>query len=210
MISVLMPSRGRPELCHQSRQQAIDMADGEIEVLVYVDEDDPLKSKYKDVIVGKPLHSGKAMRVLAEQAKGDIMFFGCDDFVWRTKGWNKIAEQKMPAHQLSVLCPRDMPNVKVNKSQSPMFTKRLIEVAGWWPDGFNHFGPDTWLVDIGRKADQLIFLDDVLIEHVKVHDATYSRARENGDGGKAKDILNNTAKDRERIAAKIKELIRGQ
>ena len=193
-------------MCHKSRQQAIDMAEGQIEVLVYVDEDDPLKNEYRDVIIGKPLHSGKAMRHLVDIAKGDILFFGCDDFEWKTRFWNTIFEETMPSHGLSVSCPSDLPNGK-NKSMSPAFTKRFVEEIGYWDERFQHFGPDTWMIDVARRAGTLIFVKNVHISHAKVGDATYKRARENNDGSNAMKILNETVDKRQKMADKIKTLV---
>ncbi len=204
MISVLMPSRGRPALCDAARKSARDLATDEIEILVYVDDDDPHRGKYKDVIIGPPLHSGKAIKHLSTLAKGDLMFFGCDDFVWKTPGWDKIFAEKMPEHGLSVLFPRDQKGA--NKSITPCFSKRWIEVTGLYPDEFDHFGPDTWVIDTARKAGTLISVQEVLITHTKVKDDTFQRARANGDSTKAKKILTDKESERQQIANKIKEL----
>lgn len=204
MISVLMPSRGRPELCDSARKSALDMATGPVEILVYVDEDDPKKKEYKDVIIGPPRHSGKAIKYLSTLATGDLMFFGCDDFIWQTKGWDRIFEEKMPDHKLSVLFPRDQKGA--NKSITPCFSRRWVKETGLFPDDFNHFGPDTWVIDTARKAGTLIRVEEVLISHTKVKDDTFHRSRSGGDAGKAKKLLDDRDSERQNIANKIKEL----
>lgn len=205
-----MPSRGRPELCKKCVAQAKEQATGEIEVLVYVDSTDPEIEEYKkqDVIIGAPLHSGKAIKHLSTLAKYDMMMFGTDDLVWHTKGWDEQFRKAMPAHGLSVLYPSTLPG-KSAKAMVPVFTRRFAEVTGLFPDYFEHFGPDTWVVGIGRLAGTLTHVKEVFIEHKKVQDVTYSRSRKDGDAARAKQYLTSHASELEKIAKEVKRLISG-
>ena len=144
MLSVLLPSR-RPKDCKEAVESALSTAE-DIEILVYVDDDDPHKSLYPNAIIGPPKRSGRAIRHLASLAKGDLMFFGSDDFRWKTKGWDRIFREKMPAHNLSVLYPNDMPGGA--KGLSPCFSRRFMDETGLFPDVFEHFGPDTWVIAV--------------------------------------------------------------
>ncbi len=202
-----MPSRGRPELCKSCVAQAKETASGDIEILVYVDNNDPEIDKYKklDCIIGTPRHSGKAIKYLSTIAKHDMMMFGTDDLIWHTKGWDEQFRKAMPEHGLAVLYPSTMPN-KNAKAMVPVFTKRFALLTGLFPDYFEHFGPDTWVVSVARLAGTLTHVKDVYIEHKKVQDVTYSRSRKDGDGDRAKKYL--TSHDHE--LKKLAKLVRSE
>lgn len=205
-----MPSRGRPELCKRSVGQAKENATGEIEILVYVDSNDPEIEAYKkqDVIIGPPMHSGKAIKHLSTLAKYDMMMFGTDDLVWHTKGWDEKFRNAMPEHGLSVLYPSTLPNQNA-KAMVPVFTRKFVEATGLFPDYFEHFGPDTWVVSIARLAGTLQHVKEVYIEHQKVHDVTYSRSRSGGDSTRAKKYLDGSQDELKKLAEKLKRLISG-
>lgn len=173
MISVLMPSRGRPKQLEIARNSALNLAAGEVEVLVYVDEDDPTKDQYDDVIIGPPLMSAQAISYLMTIAKGDLMFMGADDMVWSTKYWDKALTSKMPNHQLSVLFCNDG-----RGGHPPLFSKRFIKTVGPFPEIFRHFGLDDWVYRIAKEAGLAVFVPEVEIRHFKnKHSPIGQRAR---------------------------------
>jgi hypothetical protein len=206
MLSVLLPSRGRPESCRKAIASARSTAEGEIEILLYVDSDDPERNNYPDPIIGPPLHSGAAMKHLASLATGNLLMFGSDDITWKTPGWDRIFREKMPAHELAVLYYMDMRGAA--KSQNPVFSRKWMEFTGLFPDLFQHFGPDTWIIDTARRAKQLIRVDEVWIEHRKIKDATHARARQNGDANHAKSLLDARVGERQAMATRIGEAVR--
>ena len=207
MLSVLMPSRGRPDLCKKAIQSAQDTAEGELEFLVYVDEDDPTRDQYKNPIIGPRISAGASILALSRLAKGDMLMFGCDDFTWETKGWDRIFRERMPAHGLAVLYYMDRPGAA--KAINPVFTRKWMEVTGLFPGYFKHFGPDTWVIDTARKAGVLIPVNDVLIRHNKVQDDTYRASRTSNDAGFATKMLAQEEHLRTAMAKKIVGMING-
>ena len=211
MISVLMPSYGRPEKCKRARQSVLDTAKGNVEVLIYVDEDDPLKSQYKNYFTGPPMQSGKAIKYLVSLSNQmfpkSIMFMGADDMIWETQDWDELVEQRMASHNLSVIYPCDT-ILKGNKGFAPFFTQRFVEVTGLFPDSFRHFGPDTWVIDIARMAGTLVWAKDVLIRHARdKYDITGNRERKLDPKERAEKIVREGEEERRKLAAKIKALI---
>src|SRR4051812_35793729 len=90
MVSFVVPSRERPELL---RQSIASLGEGDFEVIVRIDDDDPLLGGYLDldqVIVG-PRHGYGALQnyydELAAQARGDWLFLWNDDALMRTPDW---------------------------------------------------------------------------------------------------------------------------
>lgn len=203
MLSILLPSRGRPDLCKRAVKSALETAEGEVEVLVYVDDNDPLRVNYSGVIIGPPRESSEAILYLSSIAKGDMMMFGCDDFIWKTKGWDRIFREKMPAHGLAVLHYNDGHNKAIN----PVFTRKWVEMTGLFPSYFKHFGADTWVIDTARRAGQLISVKEVLIEHTKVKDETFNRSRANGDASFASTKLDQHVAERQAMADKIRHAV---
>jgi hypothetical protein len=189
-------------MCYLAVESARNTAKGDIEILVYLDEDDP--STYwvgGNVIRGKPRRSGEAIRHLYSLAKGDLFYFGSDDITWETEGWDLIFKEKMSTHGLAVLYP-DM-----GDSCNPCFTRKWVETVGLFPDYFKHFGPDTWYADIAKRAGTLINVPEVRMTHQRVRDETYTRTRADGDGMFAQRMLDETKEERQRLAEKVKTLL---
>jgi len=198
-----MPSRGRPIDCKAAYDSALKTAKGEVEILVYLDEDDSTLKQYTvPHVVGKPLHCAKANKELLKVAKGDLFYFGSDDQRWETQGWDTRFAELMPEDGLSILYPRDMENGQ--KSINPVWSRKFADLFGHYPDYFEHFGPDTWLIDIARRAGTLIPAKDVFIRHQRIKDATYGRVRASHPGGGAQKKLIETEGERQQIAEQIK------
>ena len=203
MLSVLMPSRGRPQECKRAYESALKTAKGSIEILVYLDNDDATLSAYETPhTVGPPLRCAQANRELLKVAKGDLFYFGSDDQVWETVGWDTRLAELMPDDGLSVLYPRDME--KGQKGMNPVWSRKFADLFGHYPDYFVHFGPDTWLIDIARRAGTLIHAKDVFIRHKRLRDATHSNLRQSGDANFAQKKLMETQDERQKIAEQIK------
>jgi hypothetical protein len=181
-------------------------------VVLYVDEDDPKRREYEAinsdgehvVLTGKPRRAGEAIRFMLEHMndkESDMYYFGSDDITWETEGWDLIFKEKMPAHGLAVLYP-DM-----GDSCNPCFTRKWVETVGLFPDYFKHFGPDTWYVDIAKRAGTLINVPEVRMTHQRVRDDTYTRTRADGDGMFAKRMLDETRDERQNLSEKVRALI---
>ena len=50
MISVICPSRGQPELAAKMVKSAVDLAGADIEVILYLNDDDPKLQRYFELI----------------------------------------------------------------------------------------------------------------------------------------------------------------
>ena len=96
MISISCPSRGRPELAKRMIDTAYDTAAGDIEFLIYLNDDDPTLQEYKDTIdkkhytVGPNRSTCYSWNLMAEKAKFDYVFLAGDDIQFKTQHWDKI------------------------------------------------------------------------------------------------------------------------
>jgi hypothetical protein len=198
---------------HQAHQQSTKNP----EFLLYIDNDDPQIEEYKKLLphlkhinifayFGPPNHSGKAIKWLADKATHDYMMFASDDLQWHTSGWDEKLIAAMPEHGYGVVYPSTLPGGKAT-AMIPFFTRKWKEVTNLWPDEFEHFGPDEWVVTIGRLSNQFIYAKDVFIEHKRYKDETSNRARKNNDGSRAKSIIKGSQKQLNEIAQKLTQAI---
>jgi hypothetical protein len=111
VISVLCPTRGRPEHAHESVRSLLDTADGEIEVLLRVDDNDPDLERYRQRFakfsardnvwiacgprVGYPgFHH--MVNALAAVAAGTHLLLWNDDARMVTQGWDMLIGARNP------------------------------------------------------------------------------------------------------------------
>ena len=97
VISLLLPTRGRPNLVYrlfQSISKKTSLLD-RIEVVLYIDEDD-VESHALDSpdfhvvrIIGPKMTMGGYNSTCLEKAQGDILMIVNDDMVFGTPGWDE-------------------------------------------------------------------------------------------------------------------------
>lgn len=203
MISVLCPTRERPELFTRMVDSALMTGGKNFELLAYVDDDDPKLGEYArldldgvKLIAGLPDGVGKAWNRLAREAKGNLLMMANDDLVFRTDGWDERLMTAIDSRGLSdgvfVAWANDGAPGCGRRCAFPIVSRRWVEIIGQFaPECFNFLYHDTWVHDVGRLVDRLIYVPDVLIEHKHFsfkkadYDATYRRHRE-GRENKAK------------------------
>lgn len=152
MISVLTPTRGRPQALAESVDSLMDLAEepSNVEVLAAVDPDDvegyvrPLPALY-DVWVSSVRHGYIGIHCyynfLATHAAGDWLLIWNDDALMRTQGWDKIVESQAPA----VLRPSANHHHELNLF--PVWPTRWARHIGHVSLCFN---ADTWVQEVGN------------------------------------------------------------
>ena len=95
MISVVCPSRGRPELAKRMVDSLLKSPGVPVEILIYLNEDDPKLQGYKDLLdsqhyeVGVDRSPVYSWNELAKKSKHDIVFLMGDDAVVETPNWGQ-------------------------------------------------------------------------------------------------------------------------
>lgn len=82
-ISVIHPSRSRPDIANKVRTNWLSKADGIIEYRMIVDEDDPFLYEYSSIpglIIGKHTSAIHAINECAKTVNADILLVCSDDF----------------------------------------------------------------------------------------------------------------------------------
>lgn len=182
MISLLVPTRQRPEGLKRLYQSAKDMADRpkQIEVVCYIDDDDNSYGKLDwpelKVIGGPRLHDGKVNLSIKwnecwKIATGPYYGHMGDDIVFRTRGWDKKVIEAIDAR------PKKIAFVWGNDT-SPESDRHIFGTHGFvhknWTDVIGRFVPpyfvsdynDTWFNDVAEALHVRTYLPDVQTEHM--------------------------------------------
>jgi hypothetical protein len=157
VISVLVPSRGRPGPLARSIES---LGDGAIEVLVRVDEDDPRLDDYlrlpgANVIVG-PHHGYRALQryyeELAERASGEWLLVWNDDCIMQTADWTRVV--RAYDGKMAVLNPTtNHDNWEIDMNVFPIFPRRVPELLGHLSLSAH---TDSWLEFVARDAGIMV------------------------------------------------------
>lgn len=163
MISILTPTRGRPERLRKFVNSVLETADNpeDVEFIVRIDDDD---HSYEGQIFPKQvkIESGPRKNLAQcfewERGKGPFYFNGGDDTVFHTKGWDtkvKEAFDQYPDKIALVYGDDGNPNETTNISLG-FVHRNWIEATGrYFPPFFSGDFVDTWLTEladgVGRR-----------------------------------------------------------
>jgi hypothetical protein len=165
MISILCPSRGRPELAKKMLDSAVKLAGAEIEILIYINEDDPKFNHYRSMIEQKHLRWGPdrspaySWNKLAEEAKYDILCLMGDDAWFETENWAHMVKAAFDQYpdKIALVYP-DLEGFKwdngyLTADHCPHFFihKNWTNTLGYFiPPHFWHWYIDTWYRDVAK------------------------------------------------------------
>jgi hypothetical protein len=224
LISVLLPTRGRPELAWRFLDSLATTA-GEpdrIEAILYTDEDDPASAAIAHprlrtiTIVGPPASMGAINTACLRRASGDILILANDDLVVQTPRWDTTLRD----------CHRQYPDgvylawpndhfASYRISTFPVLARRTCELLGDpYPEAYRSAFIDTELFDIFTRLrhlghDRLQYMKGVVFEHhhhrtgKRQRDATSRRHWRFGDDATFLGRLPIRQRQAERLAAAI-------
>ena len=177
MISILTPSRSRPQLAHRMVTSAIKTAGCDLEIMLYLNNDDPLLEEYKRLFdptqytIGPNQSTSYSWNLMAEKAKHDILFLVGDDCEFVTPNWSSLVIDAFNQYPDKIVCvyPR-APSVSKYKSPHFCLHKNWIKTLGYFlPPHFYHWYVDTWILEIAQRLNRhhLISEFELPIEVVK-------------------------------------------
>lgn len=205
MISLLCPTRKRPQNVERLVLSVVKTANPHTEICFYVDDDDHTNvflEKWEKKIVGPRITFSDTWTELLKIATGDILMLCADDIVFQTTGWDAMVEQafaEVPDRILLVHGDDLGPSGKTFATL-PFVSREWVEAVGYFtPRGFSCDWCDTWLHDVAKMIGRYKFLPFV-VEHMHriygkaPNDETYkeTQLRDSRD--------NNTAKYKARLA----------
>jgi hypothetical protein len=162
MISVLVPSRRRAVMLAESIRS---LGTEDIEILVYVDNDDPqmdgyisLTSDIVTILIGKrygytQLH--EYYNTLARLSKGDWLMVWNDDAEMMTPGWTKLLHRPIQPEVI---------NFDTNKQNNlfPLISRQMYQAMGHYSLSAHN---DSWVQDIANNLKIHTYIDGVNIKH---------------------------------------------
>lgn len=235
--SILTPTRNRPANCERFIKSVYNSTKTRknVEMLFYVDEDDPAIEAYKSLhwhaqkeyegfkkiefVFDNPMSVSKSWNIIAERCIGDVLIMGNDDLVYQTDGWDEKLDQELNIYKddnIYVAWMND--NINFEKHCAfPIVSRQWYECLGRFTPGCFNFGyNDTWIFDVGKMLDRCHYIPFIKAEHLHFStgksemDDTYARNRTQEKGNlyaKDKVLFNKTRNIRQNDRDRLRYLI---
>jgi glycosyltransferase involved in cell wall biosynthesis len=168
-ISIIHPSRGRPQRSAQTMSDWLTRAGMEVELIVSVDDDDPEKQEYIRLhggytVISNPNRSAvDAVNAGAKAATGDVFIVASDDFAC-PRNWALILEKHLKGKKDFVFKTFD--GVQNYIVTLPIMDRRYYERFGYiYYPGYLHMFCDCELSHVSDVLRKIIFRNDILFRH---------------------------------------------
>lgn len=199
MISLLHPSRGRPEKSYRNAMEWIQKAGTEVELIVSLDYSDHDLLKYTElygcgdnIIVSDNISVVDATNKAAKSTTGDILLYLSDDFKCFDH-WAVAVEKEFQKYDGPTLIKVDdcLQKFHVPVLTIPIMNRELYQALGYfWHPGYMSMFVDEHLYWRAKKLNALQLAPHLKFEHQHVSvgkakdDETYRRSAANWDQGK--------------------------
>jgi glycosyltransferase involved in cell wall biosynthesis len=184
MISLLVPTRGRPANVERFIRSVGDTAHDltQVEIVFRADDDDATVIELQKIlflipkglavklVIGKRLVLSDAWNACCEVAIGDILGFFADDIIFRTPDWDLFVREAFAAIPDGIAFVHGL-------NGEPWYNERF-GTHGWlsrrWVDTIGRFFPpyfggdccDTWINNIAEGIGRRVYLPEVFTEHM--------------------------------------------
>lgn len=198
MISLIHPSRGRPQKAHNTYENWTNKSLAyDVEHILSIDNDDPCYKEYCTLGLNVLVYPNKsvveATNAAAATSKGDILIYLSDDFDC-PNGWHELIDKEFEGVNKPMLLKVDdcLQGFDVRVLTIPIMNRALYEKLGyfWHPDYKSMFvDEDLWWTCRNngwlKKAQHLKFPHNHHSLGKCQNDETYRRSEANWDQGKA-------------------------
>lgn len=218
-ISVLCPTRGRPQQVANMMRSIEETATILPEVLFYVDNDDaglPQEDRWPGVKVlrGPRILMTEMWNRCAEVATGEILMLSGDDMLFKTKGWDDLVRRAFAAFPDRLVMVHGDDGLHGNQFGTHCFLHRA------WVDAVGYFSPpyfssdygDTWINDVFNALNRRIFVP-IVTEHLhplagkgqwdKTHQERLERHKRDNVEKLYKDLEPQRLTDTQKVAARL-------
>ncbi|MFZ5637981.1 MAG: glycosyltransferase family 2 protein [Pseudomonadota bacterium] len=232
--SMLCPTRNRTEKVQRfvASVHRTCARPGDVEILFYVDDDDPaldayarlierLRARYPDfraveLVVGPPISVSKSWNTLADRCRGDLLMMANDDQLYVDYGWDRRLDDYVRA------APDDVFAMFFEDGQYPpdggdfpIVSRRWYETLGYFTPGiFEFWYNEAWIFDVANRLQRITRIPKILVEHLhysdykSVLDETYKRHRLNFEkADRDRRLFEGTEADRQAAADKLRPLM---
>lgn len=199
MITLLHPSRGRPEKSFSNSNDWINRAGCEVELIISIDLSDPLREAYISlyendlVVLGENDSVVQATNRAATWAKGDILLYLSDDFKC-FDNWGVAVQKEFEGVSRPLLLKVDdcLQKFQVPVLTIPIMNRQLYERLGYfWHPEYKSMFVDESLYWTTQKLNAMKMCPHLKFEHHHVcngkspDDETYRASAANWEQGKA-------------------------
>lgn len=171
MISLVVPSRRRPDRYKEMVESALDTANGHLQFITRLDEDDESYKSYPHYgpqIIARRGVLSDAWNDGARLADGDYIMMAADDLIFRTGGWDTLVEkafQTLPDGIGLVHVNDGFQNERI--ATHPIITRQWYQTVTYLcPPYFTADYNDVWLHEVADAIGRRLYLPDVLVEHM--------------------------------------------
>jgi glycosyltransferase involved in cell wall biosynthesis len=169
VISLLLPSRGRPDNVRRLVESVRETASqpNNVEIVVAIDDDDPELMRYlhpglysvqSQVFSTERTTLSEYWNLAYKKASGDILGHMGDDIVMKTPGWDTIVTEAFDQYpdKIVLVYGDDGDPTHANFGTHSFVSRRWVETLGYMcPPYFSSDYNDTWLNEladgVGRK-----------------------------------------------------------
>lgn len=221
MISILCPTRNRPDQLKRMIQSAEATAEGPVEFVLYCDSDASLPPDIitdKDnviCLVGPRITLSRMWNTCQEHARYDIFMHGGDDIVFRTKGWDiKVVRSiyKYPDRIVFVHC--NAMDWGPDLGTHGFLHRKWVDAVGYFvPPFFSSDFNDKWLTEVSDMIGRHVYLEDVITEHMHPiwgkaqWDSTYTERLNRHQADSPQDLYDSLAPERAANAQKLRAVM---
>jgi glycosyltransferase involved in cell wall biosynthesis len=196
MISLIHPSRGRPQQAYSRVQDWINKAGKPVEHIISIDINDPLRDEYlkynwQHIIVNDNGSVVEATNKAAKLATGDILIYLSDDFEC-PDNWAELVEKEFESRPMLLKVDDCLQPLGTMVLTIPIMNRLLYERLGYfWHPGYKSMFVDEDLFWTCRKMGALKYAEHLKFPHIHPangkapNDETYQRSALNWDSGKA-------------------------
>lgn len=222
MISLLVPTRGRPDNVRRLATSVRETATTSVELVFYVDDDDlpsfeVVNAVGDQVISGPRVVLSEMWNRCAEIAHHDVMMHCGDDIVFRTSAWDqRILDVFDQAPDKLILVHGRDGFQDARLATHGFYHRRWGDVLGYFmPPYFSSDYNDLWMTEIADMVGRRIYLEDVYTEHMHpvigkapldlTHQERLTRHQQDNVDQLYKDLINERLADAEKLRQAIAE-----
>lgn len=173
-ITVVCPSRGRPEAVRPLIEAFRATCTADTHLLFSVDDTDPYLPEYMTAVLRSGpvgIHAAgntcfvEALNTAALTAESFAVGFMGDDHCPRTVGWDARYLEELRRLKTGMVYGDDLLQREKLPTQIAMTTDIVQAVGFMAPPGQKHLYVDNYWLDLGRLAGCIRYLPDVVVEH---------------------------------------------
>lgn len=168
-------TRERPERAKKMLDSIIQTTSGEYSVIFLIDIDDPKLNEYIKLLYPMKCNTNIGIRqtttflintAFSLHNNFDYYHITNDDFIYKTKDWNKKFIDKLEENKYGVCYGNDLLQ-KENMPTAPFISGNIVRELGWLQmPTLKHLGGDCVWGAIGKGLNKLFYFPEIIIEHV--------------------------------------------